>query len=327
MANYKKMVRDDLKAMDSKCPALLRHGRNLNLAYMDGKLEPCFHREDLIRSIQRLLLRKNKANILLTGPAGCGKTAIAEALAAAISDSRVRYLKACDAALDAYLKAKQAWEAGQLPQVPKQQMPEKPPLCDCVVYELSLNSAVSGTKYRGEFEERLEEILREIRGNPRVILFVDEIHHICRVGAAEGCVSAGQILKPALARNEIRLIGATTTQEKADILQDPALARRFTQLEVPQLQAEAAQDTAKGILKHYSHYHKVTTKVPADWILAQVQFHLPDTVFPDNFINVVDETLAGAVLDGNKVVNMADFNDTLSRMTGRLILSMDQRAG
>ena len=327
MGNYKKMVRDELTSMDKKCPLLLRHSRNLNLAYMDGKLEPCFHREDLIRSVQRLLLRKNKANILLTGPAGCGKTAIAEGLAAAISDSRLRYLEACDQALNTYLKEKEAWEAGQLEQVPKRQMPEKPPLCDCVVYELSLNSAVGGTKYRGEFEERLEDILNEIRDNPRVILFVDEIHHICRVGAAEGCVSAGQILKPALARNEIRLIGATTTEEKAEILKDPALARRFSQLEVNQLQAEAARDTAKGILHHYCIYHKVTTKVPADWILAQVQFYLPDTVFPDNFINLVDETLAGAVLDGCKTVKLEDFNETLSRMTGRLILSVDQKVG
>lgn len=165
---------------------------------------------------------------------------------------------------------------------------------------------------------------RTCKKNPNVILFVDEVHHIDRVGASEGCVSASQILKPALARNEIRMIGATTTTESTDLLKDQAFARRFSAIEVPALTGEAALDTARHILQYYSTYHNVSTDVSADNLLMQVRFHLPDTVFPDNFINLVDETFAGAVFDGLSKVGAEQFYQTLSRLSGRLIICADE---
>ena len=105
--------------------------------------------------------------------------------------------------------------------------PPKPPLCDCVIYDLSLTALVGGTKYRGDFEDRLQKILSECKDRPNVILFIDKIHRLTTVGKAEGSESTAQALKPALARNEIRMIGATATEEKAHISMDKALWRRF----------------------------------------------------------------------------------------------------
>lgn len=172
-------------------------------------------------------------------------------------------------------------------------------------------------------ENKLEAVILECKKNPEVILFVDEVHQIDRVGASEGCVSAAQILKPALARDEIRMIGATTTQESAGLLHDQAFARRFSFMEVPALKGDEALDTARRILQHYCAYHKVSTDVSADELLAQVRYHLPNTVFPDNYINLVDETLAGAVFDGLEKVGTAQFYQTLSRLSGHLILRAD----
>ena len=312
-------------AMDRKCPTIAKHSRNLNICYLENKLDPCHHREGIIDTMQKMLLRKNKANILLTGVAGCGKTAIAEGLAAVITQRKLGYMEDFLLANKVYKKEYKKWtDAGQVGEKPAQPILNKSLLSESVVYDLSLNSLVGGTKYRGEFEERLTQVIKECRENPDIILFVDEIHHMGRVGAAEGCVSAAQILKPALARNEVRVIGATTTDESEELLKDAAIARRFTHIEVPVLKGDAALDTARNILRHYSEYHKVTTNVSADELLTQVRFHLPDTVFPDNFINVVDETLAGAVFEGETNVGHERFYQTLSRLAGRLIICTAQ---
>ena len=310
---------------ESKCPNLSRCGRNLNLLSLQGKLDPCYHRDDTIQMIQRILLRKNKANILLTGVPGCGKTAIVEGLAAEITRRKVGYLEASAKAEREFKCAIRKWEKSekQGPE-PVREIPVKPPLCDLMIIELSLNSTISGTKYRGEFEERIRDMLFECKRNPNIVLFIDELHHMDRIGASEGSVSAAQILKPALARNDIRLIGATTTEEKAILLKDQAFARRMTELEIPQLQQDAALQTARRILENYCQYHNVTTQVSAESLLSQVRYFLPNTVFPDNFINLVDETLAGAVFAGITNVGSTHFNETLSRLSGQLILNLDE---
>ena len=324
MATEKRTALTIYKNEDKTNATISKFGKNLNLAYLAGKLDPCCHRDEVMQLIQKTMLRKNKANVLLTGPAGCGKTAIAEGLAAVITEKKLQYLKACSAAHQEHIEAVAEWDAaGRAGDCPEYVVPPQPPLCDCVLYELSLNSMVGGTKYRGEFEERLQAVIDECRANPNIILFVDEFHCILHVGAsAEDTTGAGQILKPALARGDIRVIGATTTEDKKWILGDKALARRFCEVEVRELQGDAAMDTANKILKHYCAYHKVSTDIQGADLVAQVTYHLPNTVFPDNFINVVDETLAGAVFDGQTKVGKKHFYQTLSRMSGHIILDL-----
>lgn len=323
MANERRTARDLYKKVDEKSRTLAQFGRNLNLCYLDRKLDPCHHRDDILETVQKTLLRKSKPNVLLTGVAGCGKTAIAEGLAAALTQRRLTYLGACEKAIRAHRERLVQWEqAGSVGESPAYQSPPKPPLCDSVVYEVSLNSMVGGTKYRGEFEQRLQDVIDECKRDPDIILFIDEFHCVLNAGAtAEDNSGAAQILKPALARGEVRVIGATTTEEKAALLKDKAFARRFCELEVHELQAEAALDTARSILKHYCGYHNVSTYVTADEILSQVRYHLPGTVFPDNYINVVDETLAGALFDGKSTVGRKEFYQTLSRLAGYVILN------
>lgn len=333
MANSRNEALAYYKKMDNTCPNIAKYSRNLNLLWLKGQLDPCYHRDTLLIQIQKTLLRKNKANVLLTGPAGCGKTALAEGLAAVLAERRVVYATACAKAKKAYKAATAKWEAdypdGYEPDSeeyhpqPEYIEPPKSPLCDCVIYDFSLNALISGTRYRGEFEERLQEVLNECRANRNIILFCDEIHHIATIGKTEGSVSMGQILKPALARNEIRIIGATTTEEKEEIFADKALARRFSEVEVLPLTGAAAEDTAQRILDHYCRFHKIRTEVSADTLLTQVQCNLSHGVFPDHFINVVDETLAGAAFDGLDVVDMTQFQAVLARMTGETILCDD----
>lgn len=327
MVSLEETVMNAYQKMDDRCEVLSAHSRNLTRLYLEGRLDPCYHRENLLTQMQKILLRKNKANILLTGSAGCGKTALAEGLAAIIAQRRIAYESACRQAKKEHQAAMRKWKkAGeqdaQLPE-PVYTPPSKPHLCDCVVYDLSLNSLVGGTKYRGEFEDRVMKMLAECKRNPNIILFIDEIHQINRIGASEGCESAGQILKPALARKDICVIGATTTEEKKLIASDKALMRRFCEIEVKPLSGNAAQETAQSILQHYCLYHDIRTSVSAGELMAQLACFLPHTVFPDNFINVVDETLAGAVFDGLDTVTMMHFNATLSRMIGKVILTAD----
>lgn len=333
MASPKNEAQAYYKKMDSSCPNIAKYSRNLNLLHISGQLDPCYHREVPLTQIQKILLRKNKANVLLTGPAGCGKTAIAEGLAGVLAERRVLYAAECAKAKKAHKAAVAKWErdypdgyeadSEEYHPQPAYTEPPKPPLCDCIIYDFSLNALISGTRYRGELEERLQEVIHECRVNRNIILFCDEIHHIATMGKTEGSVSMGQILKPALARNDIRIIGATTTEEKAEIFADKALARRFSEVEILPLEGAAAEDTAQHILQNFCHFHQVLADVSAEALLTQVQCCLPHCVFPDNYINVVDETLAGAAFDGLPVVNMSHFQATLSRMTGETVLFDD----
>ena len=325
----KEELKEIYERFNRTVPTISQYSRCLNLLYLNGQLDPCYHRDNLLISMQKILLRKNKANVLLTGAAGCGKTALAEGLAAIITDRRTAYQEEWHKLNKEYLKAHKAWKRAyhkavendlEEPIEPQWIEPPKPLLASCVIYDLSLNALVGGTKYRGEFEERMQRILDECKKNPNIILFIDEIHQIGTIGASDGSEGAAQILKPALARNDMRVIGATTTEEKSYITKDKALARRFCEVEVSQLVGSPAIETADKILADYCQYHKVSTEVSATDILAKVQFFLPQSVFPDNIINVIDEALAGAVFDRLKAVDMSHFNAVLSRMTGKIIL-------
>ena len=312
------------KRIEDNCPELAKCSRNLTAMYLEGKLDEVYHRDATIANIQKILLRKSKANVLLTGPAGCGKTAIAERLAAVLTNRLVDYAKTlneCDAEYDKAMKAyNNADYADNIPR-PIKEEPPAPWLSNCVVFDLSLTALTGGTRYRGDFEEKVNNLLAECRKHPNIILFIDEIHQIVSAGKCEGGEGAAQMLKPALARRDICVVGATTTDEAKYIWEDKALARRFNEVKVNPLAGNAAHSTAEGILQDYAKYHEIEAPiVDVPQIMNLLDTFLPHTVFPDNFINVVDETLAGAKFDGHSIVDMTHYKATISRMAGVVIV-------
>lgn len=282
------------------CPTLAKYSRNLNLLALQNKIDKVYGRDTQIQQIMRIMLRKTKSNVILTGLAGCGKTAIAEGLAYEIATSRVEHI------------AKYYDNITAIPELL---------FGDYVIYDLSMNSLLSGSKYRGDFEEKVEHILKEISQHPNIIVFIDEIHQINDIGNAEGATSMGQILKPALARGDIRVIGATTTEEYKYIKRDKALARRFCEIVIPELIGETALKCFENIILDYGKYHKVNTeKIDCKVIMETVAHTMPKSVFPNNVIDIIDETFASARFDGKENVTMEDINKTISRITGYLVI-------
>lgn len=319
------------EAVSRNCPTLNMAGRNLTAMYLEGKLDEVYNRDTYTANIQKILLRKSKANVLLTGPAGCGKTAIAERLAGVLAhraiEQTAKEIKAeqnYDSAMKAYRRAQdKAWDNGEELDMPFPEKEEVPKniLSNIVLFELSLTALVSGTRYRGDFEERVQKILDECKQYPNLILFIDEIHQIVKTGGGDGSEGMAQMLKPALARKDICVIGATTTEEAEFIWKDKALARRFNEVKVAPLHGKSANETAEKILNDYAKFHNIAVSAECvNEILSKLSAFLPKTVFPDNFINVVDETLAGAKFDGLTEVDMSHFNAVLSRMAGVVIL-------
>lgn len=334
MANIAKKYYNEeisrLNGMNNRNSALSAISRNLNLLALQGSLAPVFHRETEVKSIMKLMLRRTKPNALLTGPAGCGKTAIAEALAIHIAEQRVAWLAEQAKADREYDKATDRWylnenradpETGEiLIPAPERRIVPKPPLCDAVIYDLSMNSLLSGSKYRGEFEEKLQNVMNECKKNPDIILFIDEIHQMNTIGMAEGASGMGQILKPALARAEIKVIGATTTEESAMLKKDKALARRFSEIEILPLAGVKAISTADSILADYEQFHSIKVNgISAEQILEMVNYYVGG-VFPNSFIDVVDEAMSGARFEGKTSIALPEIKQTIARMTGATIL-------
>lgn len=321
MANVaKKYIEEEiarLRRFDQSVHGLAKYARNLNLAALQNKIGPVYNREAVIADVQRILCRRNKANVLLTGSAGCGKTAIAEGLAREIAFSKAKWNSDRARAERAGSKEIDA-ATGEILDYAE---PPMPMFADCIIYDLPLNALVAGSKFRGEFEEKLQEVMNICGQHPNIILFIDEIHQIVEAGKAEGSSGAGQILKPAMARGDIRIIGATTTEEAAFIRKDKALDRRFSEVIVPQLAGEAAVTCIENVLADYAAYHGIKCEgISAQYLVNQVAYFLPNSVFPNNVIDVIDETLASAKFDGLSSVNMTNINTTLSRMTGSIIL-------
>lgn len=285
--NKEKYARE-LWRLNEATEALSKYSRNLNLLALNGKLAMTYGREKEVAEISTILLRRTKPNPLLIGVAGCGKTAIVEELARKFVNERL---------------------ATGNPHTP-------------VIYDLSLNSLVSGAKYRGTFEERLQAIIDAVSANEDIIIFIDEIHSLNSLGNSEGAVSAGQILKPALARGEIRCIGATTIDEyKEYISTDKALTRRFSVVNVSPIAGTARENCITNILGEYGQYFGIdTAKVKTETLLHIIDNCIPDTVFPDNVIDIIDETLATAKANNKTEVNDDDMKKTASRQHNIIII-------
>ena len=229
-----------------------------------ASMDPVIGREQEIETVIGILSRKNKNNPALVGEPGVGKTAIAEGLAQRIA-------------------------AGNVP----------PQLKDKKLYSLNMANLVAGTKYRGEFEERLRDVLEEIRRSGDVILFVDEMHTIVGAGAAEGAIDAANILKPALGRGEIQMMGATTLEEyRKCIEKDPALERRFRPVTVREPGEEAALDILRALRPGLERHHGLRIR---DEVLTEAvrmsRRYLPDLYLPDKAIDLVDEAASHARLE------------------------------
>jgi ATP-dependent Clp protease ATP-binding subunit ClpC len=244
---------------NSETPTLDQFGRDLTSMAVEGKLDPVIGREKEMQRVLEILSRRTKNNPCLIGDPGVGKTAIAEGLAQKIV-------------------------SGNIPELLKNKR----------VVTLDLSSMIAGSKYRGEFEERLKKVMEEIKNSGNVILFIDEIHTLIGAGAAEGAIDAANILKPALARGEIQCVGATTIDEyRKHIEKDAALERRFQPITVGEPSKEEAVLILKGLRDKYEAHHRV--KITDDAILAAVNLsdrYITDRFLPDKAIDLIDE--AGA---------------------------------
>src|SRR5438067_791015 len=231
-------------------------GRNLTKQASEGKLDPVVGRQTEIERVMQILSRRTKNNPVLIGEPGVGKTAVVEGLAARISNNQVPEL----------LKNKQ-------------------------IYTLDLAALVAGSKYRGEFEERLKKVMKEITQRGDIILFIDELHNLVGAGAAEGAIDAASILKPALARGELQTIGATTLDEYRKYLErDSALERRFQQIRVDQPTTEETVQILKGLRDRYEQHHKVTITDEALEAAADLaDRYISDRFLPDKAIDLIDE--------------------------------------
>ena len=250
--------------VNSSTPVLDNFSRDLIKLAEEGKLDPVVGREDEILRIAQILSRRKKNNPIIIGEPGCGKTAIVEGLAMKIFE-------------------------GDCPRN----------LVDKRILSLEMNSVVAGTKYRGQFEERLKVILEEIQANPNVILFIDEIHTIVGAGNASGSMDASNILKPALSRGEIQCIGATTLDEyKKQIEKDGALDRRFQKVIVSSSTKEETLQILKNVKDRYENYHKVNyTDNILQICVDLAERYITDREFPDKAFDILDEVGARAQVD------------------------------
>lgn len=261
-------TKDNKQKNNSATPLLDKYGRDLNILAQEEKIDPVIGRNHEIERVIQILSRRTKNNPILIGEPGVGKTAVTEGLAQRLIN-------------------------GNIPKV----------LASKRIISLNMASLVAGTKYRGDFEDRLKKIIDEIIENKNIILFIDEMHTLVGAGAAEGSIDAANILKPALSRGEIQVIGATTLKEyKKYIEKDSALERRFQTIMVNEPSVEDAISILKGIRNKYEKFH--CAKITDEAIKAAVkisQRYITDRFLPDKAIDLMDEASAKVRL---KTVNI-----------------------
>jgi ATP-dependent Clp protease ATP-binding subunit ClpB len=263
--------------------ALNKYAKNLNELARQGKLDPVIGRDDEIRRTLHILSRRTKNNPILVGEPGVGKTAIAEGIAHRIVN-------------------------GDVPENLKSK----------IIYALDMGQLIAGAKYKGEFEERLKAVVKEVAGSDgEIILFIDEIHTLVGAGGGEGAMDAANILKPALARGELRAVGATTLNEYQKFFEkDKALERRFQKVMIDEPNVEDAISILRGLKDRYETHHHVRIKDEA--IIAAVELssrYITDRFLPDKAIDLIDESAAKLRLEMN---SMPEELDTLERQIRQL---------
>lgn len=285
------LYKEDLARKPSgkgKASALNQYSRDLTAMAREGKLDPVIGREDEIRRLIQILSRRTKNNPCLIGEPGVGKTAVVEGLALRIVEGKV----------PATVKEKR-------------------------VMTLDLSGMVAGSKYRGEFEERIKKLIREVIEDGNVILFLDELHTIIGAGGAEGAIDASNILKPSLARGELQLIGATTIVEyRKYIEKDAALERRFQPVNVEEPTEEEAVRILEGIKGKYEEHHQVS--ITSEAVEAAVRLsarYINDRNLPDKAIDLIDEAAASAKL---KAMDMPDKQKELLDRIKKMDLQIER---
>lgn len=257
--------------------SLSKYAKNLNELARNGKLDPVIGRDEEIRRVLQILTRRTKNNPMLVGEPGVGKTAIAEGLAHRIVDGDV---------------------------------PEN--LKDKIIYSLDMGALIAGAKYKGEFEERLKSVVKEVTTSEGdIVLFIDEIHTLVGAGGGEGAMDAANILKPALARGELRAIGATTLDEYQKYFEkDKALERRFQKVMVDEPDTESAISILRGIKEKYETHHKV--RIKDDAIIAAVELsqrYITSRFLPDKAIDLMDEAASKLRMEINSKPEELDVLD------------------
>ena len=262
--------------------ALEKFTVNLNEEAAEGRIDPMIGRDKELERCIHVLSRRRKNNPIFVGEAGVGKTAIVEGLARAI-------------------------DSGDVPD----------PLKAAIVYSLDVGALIAGTRYRGDFENRMKAVVRQLEELPDAVLFVDEIHTLIGAGAASGgAMDASSILKPLLARGKIRCVGATTWREYRNIFErDTALARRFQKIEVGEPSIDETEAILRGLSDQYGSYHGVkfdTDSLREAAVLAGR--YLNDRFLPDKAIDIIDEAAASVKLAGRQAVTVDDIETTIARM-------------
>ncbi len=282
--SYSLCMGETVPHSETRLKKLEKYAVNLTKKAYSQPFDPCIGREKELQQMIEILLRRTKNNPCLVGKAGVGKTAVAEGLANMIA-------------------------AGNVP----------PQMKNKSIYALDMAQLLAGTKYRGDFEERLKGIVEETAGNRNVILFIDEIHLIATAGGAEGAIDAANLLKPALARGEIQIIGATTENEYNRIIEkDTALERRFSPIEITEPTPRQAVVILKGLRERYRAFHGVTIEDSAVEKAVELSVrYIHSRCLPDKAIDLLDQSCTAAKLAGRFSVTGRDIEKTLALNTGK----------
>jgi len=280
------------KSRKSTLATLEKFSENLTLKAQAGRLDPVIGRKKEINQLIRILARRTKSNAILVGDPGVGKTAIAEGLALKISQDDVPKL-----------------------------------LQGVQIYNLNLTTLLAGTSYQGELEERLQSLIKEVKRHGNIIVFIDEIHMIMGAGSATGSMTAANILKPALARGDLNVIGATTQEEyRKHIEKDSALERRFEPVKINEPSPEATLKILTSVAEKLTKHHGVSIDKPILQSAIDLSTrYVQDRYLPDKAIDLLDEATSGAKIAGRQAITVEDLKKILSQRTGIPITSLTQK--